>query len=550
MRHMALMAILIISLLATGCQSTPRGAAGSPPIFDGIGAYGRPISTASPDAQRYFNQGLTWAYGFNYDEAIRSFRQAGALDPACAMADWGVALCNGPHINRPEMTGDQSKQAWAAIQEALTKANSATPVEKDLIVALSKRYAEAPPAIRRGLDEAYAAAMRDLWAKYPADADVGTLFAESLMDLQPWDLWTQDGKPKGLTLEIVATLERTIELRPDNPGALHLYIHAVEASPHPERARVAADRLRLLVPASGHLTHMPGHIYARIGEWAEASEANVRAIASDKAYRAISPRQGFYRVYMAHNRHFLAWTSMMEGRYEAARRAAREMLAEMPKEMSKEEAAFVDVLNMIEMDVLKRFGKWDAMLDIPQPAEIFPVSRALWRYSRGLALAARGDVAAAEAERTLFEQAAGQVSPEAAVGNNTAKDILQIARHMLAGEIAYRKGEIDAAARELLAGVTIEDTLKYDEPPDWMQPVRHTLAAIYTQKKMYAQAVPMYEHDLAKWKDNGWSLFGKAKAQSAAGEKQKAAETQRRFEQAWRRADTKIHASCLCVAAE
>ena len=293
-----------VLLPMVGCGQPSASMAGEQrevPLFEGMGHHHRAVTTSSDLAQRYFDQGLIWAYAFNHDEAIRSFEKATRLDPDCAMAFWGIALCNGPHINNPLVPPERSRAAWNAIQQAIALQDRATETERMLIAALSLRYADPPPADRAPLDQAYAAAMREVWRAHPDDSDVGTLFAEAMMDLRPWDLWTEQGQPRDVTKEVLAALEATLAMDPDHPGANHLYIHTIEASPHPERASAAADRLRQLVPASGHLVHMPSHIDVLTGRWAQAAQQNDAAIEVDRAYRAISPKQEFYRLYMAHN---------------------------------------------------------------------------------------------------------------------------------------------------------------------------------------------------------------------------------------------------------
>jgi tetratricopeptide (TPR) repeat protein len=512
-----------------------------------MGRHHRAVTTSSPLAQKYFDQALVWTFAFNHDEAIRSYQQVATLDPNCAMAYWGIALCNGPHINNPIVPPERSRAAWDALQKAIARNGNATPVERALIEALAKRYADPPPEDRKALDEAYAAAMREVWKKYPNDADVGALFAEAMMDLRPWDLWMKDGKPQPGTDEIVATLEKVICLQPDHPGALHFHIHAIEASPHPEKAVASADRLRPLVPASGHLVHMPTHIDVLTGRWRQASESNIEAAAADRAYRRISPQQDFYRFYMAHNRHMLGFASMMEGRSKAALRAVREMIAEVPEDYARNNAALVDGLMASPYETLMRFGQWDEVLREPGPPAHFPIATALWRFTRGVAYAAKGQVAEAEKERVAFAQAKAAVPKGAMVVLNPAETVLQIGKHVLDGEIAFRKGDIDSAVASLREAVRIEDDLKYMEPPEWIQPVRHTLGAILASNGRYEEAEKVYREDLKEWPENGWSLFGLAQCLRARGATAEADEIDKRFRKAWSRADVTIGSSCLCV---
>lgn len=546
---------LALLLAGVGCRNqVPSGTA---PLFDGIGSHHREITTTSSDAQRYFDQGLVFTFAFNHDEAIRSFQQAATIDPGCAMAYWGIALANGPHINNPAMDAEHSKAAWEALAAARARAVKATPLERALIDALGARYAEVPPESRAGLDRAYADAMGALWQSNPKDADIGVLFAESMMDLRPWDLWQPDGRPQPGTEEVVSALEAAIKLDVKHPGAHHLYIHTVEASQRPERGVPSADRLRDLVPVAGHLVHMPAHIYCRVGRWADASAANQRAIESDRAYRAISPEQGFYRIYMAHNHHFLSWASMMEGRSAAAIEAARAMIAGIPPEFVKEAAFFADGFMTIELDALKRFGRWEELLAKPAPPEYLPITTAFWHYTRGLAFSATGRIEEAKGERALFETATLEVGPDRIIGNNTALQVLEIARKFLDGEIAYREGRMDEAIAALREAEAAEDALRYDEAPDWIQPVRHALGGVLFLAGRVEEAEKVYRADLVKFPENGWSLFGlakclrarKADAASSRDANREAAEVEARFAKAWARADIKLESTCLCLPA-
>lgn len=545
------MMVAAIALLAGGCAAqssrVSANAPSRPQLFEGLGPHRRAVSTSSAEAQAYFDQGLTWAFAFNHDEAIRSFEHAAALDPTLAIAWWGAALCRGPHINFPMMTPEQSKAAWEALQKAQGLAAGASPVERALIDALAARYAWPAPADRHPLDEAYAAAMQKVHEQFPTDLDVTALYAESLMDLQPWDLWAHNGEPKGRAPEIVKLLEEVLRANPSHPGAAHFYIHAVEASHEPQRAIAAADALRTLVPASGHLTHMPSHIDVRVGRWADAAAANHRAIAADAAYRRLSPRQGFYRVYMAHDEQFLAFVCMMLGRSEEAIASAKAAVSTFPPEWIKENATRIDGFLTVYMDALKRFGKWDELLALDAPPEYLPYTTAMWRFNRGVALAAKGEIAAAEQERARFEAAFENVPESAMAQINPARRVLTLARHMLDGEIAYARKNYDTAERELRAAVEIEDNLQYMEPPDWMQPVRHTLGVVLIDAGRYDEAEKVYREDLARWPENGWSLLGLARAQEQQGKTAPAAETRARLDKVWATSDIHPHASCLCA---
>lgn len=528
----------------------------APPLFEGIGPHKRAMTTSSPEAQKYLDQGLTWAYAFNHDEAIRSFAHAAKLDPQCAMAHWGVALCNGPHINNPAMDEEHSVAAWEALKRAEALADGASPVERALIGALAARYADPAagklpltPEERAPYDRAYAEAMKKVHHAYPDDTDVGVLYAEALMDLLPWDLWDhRTGEPRRETPEIIAVLEHVLELDPNHPGAAHLYIHAMEASPTPEKAIAAADVLRTLVPISGHLVHMPGHIDVQVGRWAQASEQNRRAIEADERYRKISPRQGFYRIYMAHNHQFLAWSCMMEGRSEEAISAARAMLDGIPPELLRDQAPLIDGYTPIDIDALIRFGKWDDLLAMEKPPEYLPIRTAMWHFGRGAALAARGETEKADEELAKLREAIKAVPEGAIMTLNPADKVLAIAENTLAGEIALRKGEIDEAVSKLTRAVELEDDLRYIEPPDWIQPVRHSLGAVLLAADRIDEAERVYRKDLEIWPENGWSLWGLAQCLKEKGSPEAAA-VEARFKKAWANADTEIHATCLCIPA-
>lgn len=543
-RRTGLLLLAAASLLA-GC--TPGERVPGARLFAGLGDHTRAVSTASPQAQRYFDQGLAWYYGFNHDEAIRSFKQAAALDPNCAMAWWGVALAAGPHINFPMMLDEQWREANAAMKRAQALRAGATPVEQALVDALATRYVDPPPSDRSDLDAAYAQAMQRVWSAHPRDADVGTLYAEALMNLQPWDLWTADGAPKGRAEEIVAVLEAAMQLDPRHPGAAHLYIHAVEASPRPERANAAADVLRSAMPLAGHLVHMPSHIDVQTGRWALAVDQNRAAAAADKRYsrQSIGPR--FYRVYMAHNQHFLAFAAMMSGRSTAALRAAREMVRSVPAEYVASDGPMVDPYMMIVTDVLMRFGRWDDVLLEPQPAAQLPITTSMWRFARGIAHAAKGDLDAARQEQALFREAVQRVPAGATMALNPAAAVLSIADDMLSGEIAYRAGDLDQAVTLLQQAVEKEDALRYMEPPEWIQPVRHTLGAVLVSAGRFSEAESVYRRDLEVWPENGWSLFGLATCLRERGAEAEAAAVEARFRKTWAHADVEIGSSCLCV---
>jgi tetratricopeptide (TPR) repeat protein len=535
----ALLAVLLAT--AVGCSGGPEGR------FEGTGAHARPVTTSSPQAQVFFNQGLHFLYAFNHDEAIRSFERGAQLDPNCAMMPWGIALAHGPHINNPALPEDRGKEAWKALTRARELAPKAAPVERDLIEALGKRYANPPPADRAALDQAYAEAMRAVRKKHPGDADVGALTAEALMDLHPWDLYDQKGTPHAWTGEIVHLLEEVIAQSASHPLALHLYIHAVEASTNPGKAVPAADRLRDLTPGLGHLVHMPSHIDVRVGTWEKGVRANVRAITADDDYVERSKPPGFYRIYMAHNRHMLAFVCMMRGQSAMATRAGRELIQRMPEDWLKEFAPIVDGFLATPYELQIRFGQWNEMLAEPEPREIFPIARTLRHYARGVAFAALKRPGDARAEQKAFLEARTKVPKEATFGNNAAADLLAVAEAALEGEILYREGKKDAAFASLREAVRREDALRYSEPPDWIQPIRHTLGAALMDSGRAGEAEAVYREDLKTWPENGWSLLGMTQSLRAQGKD--AAEFDRRFREVWKDADLKTTSSCLCLPA-
>ena len=521
-------------------------AALAPPRFSGLGSHIREVTAKSADAQAYFNQGLSFLFAFNHDEAIRAFEHAAKLDPDCAMAWWGVSVANGPHINNPVLPSERAMAAWKALCVARSAARKTTDSERALIEALARRYAFEPPADRKPLDEAYAAAMRELWKANPTDADIGALFAEAMMDLRPWDLWLPTGEPQPGTQEIVATLEAVLTQNPNHPLGLHLYIHAVEASPHPERAVAPADRLRDLQPGLGHMVHMPSHIDVRVGQWAKAIQANAKAIEADRIYREQSPKQGFYRLYMAHNQHMLGYAAMMSGRSKLAISAMNDMAKGIPEDWLKENALMADGFAAMPLEVLVRFGRWDEVLAAAEPPEYLPISRSLRHCARGIAFAAKGDAPKAREEQDAFLAARKLVKDEATVGNNKGADVLNVAEHLLAGEILVREGALDKGFSELREAVKCEDALRYSEPPDWIHPIRHALGANLLAAGRVTEAESVYRDSLNRLPNDGWSLFGLARCLELQGKAAEAKPILAQFEAAWRDADVKITSSCFC----
>jgi tetratricopeptide (TPR) repeat protein len=523
--------------------------AGKEPLYDGIGSYSRKITTDSAEAQRYFDQGLAFVHGFNHNAAIRAFKQAAELDPKCAMVHWGVALTCGPHINFTLVPPSAAELAWKEIGLAKENEKNASPVERALIDALSKRYANPQPEDRTPLDRAYADAMREVWKKFPNDPDAGVFFAEAMMNLRPWDQWTPEGQPNPGTDEILATLDAVLKLNPNHPFANHLYIHAVEASPHPERADAAAERLRNLQPGLAHNVHMPSHIDIRRGRWLEAVETNLKAVAADERYRQTFGRaKGFLNVYVAHNRHMLAFAAMMTGQRDLAVKHIRAMVAELPQEFLKDDAMTAEGFVAMPLEVMVRFGLWDEILVEPdQYPEFMPFTRAFHHAARAIAYAAKGDAANARKAQSILLERAKLVPKEESLGNNSCQSILAVATKMVEGEILVAENKIDDGIAELRAAIALEDALKYDEPPGWLIPVRHSLGAVLMKQRRFAEAEQVYRDDLARLPANGWSLLGLAESLRAQKKNEvEAVKTKATFEKVWAKADLKINSSCLC----
>jgi tetratricopeptide (TPR) repeat protein len=519
------------------------------PWLKNLGKFERKISTTSAEAQHYFNQGLTLYYGFNHQEAARSFEEVARLDPGCAMAYWGQALSLGPNINDSFPDAEREQKAHAAMKRALELKPGSNPVEQALIEALAPRYTGAQRVDRKKLNAAYAKAMTAVFQQFGDDPDVATLYAESIMDTMPWAYWKRDGTPQPGTKELVAALESVLAKYPEHPGANHLYIHAVEASPDPDRAVPAADRLGALVPAAGHLVHMPSHIYIRVGRYEDAAEANRRAILADEDYLTQCRVQGFYPVaYYPHNIHFLSSALTMTGQAKEAIESARKAASKMPHAgCGMEGLGFVHLLQAYPLFALVRFGRWDDILKETTAQADSPFVNAMQHFARGLALSARGEKDKAEIE--LADLQASLKDKEIAKLNvndqNTLLQLSQIATEMLAGELAAQQKDYRRAIAHLKRGVAIEDSLIYSEPPDWPLPVRHSLGAVLLEAGRAVEAEKVYREDLTRHRNNGWSLFGLAKSLEAQGKTDEAAKTMEQFNRVWSKADTKLTASRL-----
>lgn len=542
---LTLVVAAVVCFVPTRCLSAE-------PLYEGLGDHHRPITTSSPEAQKYFDQGLKFIFGFNHGAAIRSFEEAVRLDPNCAMAHWGIAYANGPHINFPLVPPDRAEMAWKELQLAQQNASTVTQVEKDLIQALSHRYAHPQPEDRKPLDEAYADAMRKVWKAHPMDTDIGVLFAESLMDLRPWDQWTPEGEMQPGTEEVLRTLDAVLKLDINHPFANHLFIHAVEASKHPERAEAAADRLRKLQPGLAHNVHMPTHIDIRLGNWQKAIDSNAEAVEADAAYRALSgPPTGFINVYVAHNRHMLTYAAMMTGQGDLAMEHIRAMVAGLPKDFLEQHAPLVEAWAAMPIEVLVRFGRWDEVLAEPEPQEEYlHFTRAFRHAARAIAYAAKGDVAAARKEQQAYLEGTKQI-PEGTfiAGNNEHDKVTAIITPMVEGEILVAEGKVDGGIAQLRQAIAAEDQLKYDEPRAWMIPVRHSLGAVLMRVDRYPEAEQVYREDLKLQPNNGWSLYGLFDSLRRQNKSDEAAEVEKQFKNTWAKADVEINSSCLCQPA-
>jgi tetratricopeptide (TPR) repeat protein len=525
-------------------HGAPAATGTPPPLYPDLGSWSHPVTTASPQAQKYFDQGLRLYYGFNHDEASRAFREAARLDPACAMAWWGIALAAGPNINLP-MDEEHGKIALEAVGRAAALAKGASAADRAFIGALLTRYSAEPAARRTALDSAYCGAMRGLTKRFPADADAAALFAESILDLNPWNQWTHDGRPNPGTLEAVAALEALLRKHPEHPGANHFYIHAVEASDHPERALAAAKRLESMVPGAGHLVHMPSHIYARTGQYREALEQNRRAVAVDERYIAGQNPQGPYPLmYYNHNIQFIWFSAMMQGRSAEAVAAARKIAGNLPPDLIAQ-MSMLELAPPLPIVTLVRFGRWDEALAEPAPPASERYARSVWHYARGMALAGKGDLAGAAAALDSLRAAAALVPPDMVISINPAPLLLRVASNALAGDLAARRQRGDEAVRTLQLAVAQEDSLHYDEPPTWYWPVRHALGAALLGAGRAKEAEAVYREDLRRHPQNGWSLVGLANALRAQGLEKQAVAVDERFRRAWSDADVPLAASAF-----
>ena len=529
-----------------GLPSTLAGWAHGARLYEGLGTFHRQV-TASPEAQRYFDQGMRFLWAFNHDEATRSFAKAADIDPACASCYWGVALTVGPNYNVPAMDAPRARVAFEALHRAQENAAHVSAVEQALIEALAARYPDARPLDPSNLTPvltAYADAMRKVATRFPDDLDVQTLCAESEMNVHAWKLWTAEGRPVEGTLAIEARLEAVLHRDPNHPGANHYYVHAMEASPEPAKAIAAAQRLTGMMPAAGHLEHMPAHIMQRVGRYEDAAEANRRGVAADQAYFKATDAPDYYAMYLAHNYSFLAFSAAMEGRKAEALAAVQSVAHSVPLDMLL--AMGDSGWNLTQQyAALVRFGLWDELIALEAPDQRAPGLTAGWLYGRGVALAARGRTADARQALTQLAALAATAPADSMAGFNRLRDILAVAEPIVAARIAATEGRNGEAIAGLQRAVAAEDRLAYNEPADWYFPARHLLGAELLAAGRAAEAERVYREDLKRNPANGWALYGLGAALRAQGRKAAAAATGNEFARAWEHADVRLVSSAF-----
>jgi len=514
------------------------------PLLDGLGHLHHAITTSSPQAQRYFDQGLTLIYGFNHEEAARSFRYAAKLDPQCAIAYWGVALAVGPNYNEPEIDQNRLKQAREAIQKAVSLETNAGKNEQAYINALSKRYSNDPKADVKQLAVNYKQAMGEVMKRYPDDLDAATLYAESAMDLRPWQLWKSSGQPEAGTVEILEVLRSVLKRDPNHIGANHFYIHATEAGPHPEDALDSAKRLPGLTPSAGHLVHMPAHTYIRTGDYGGASTANQQAAAVDEAYVNKYHASGMYPVmYYMHNLHFLAVSSSMEGRFADASRAAAKTVANAAPHTKDNPMA--EWYLPTQTFVLVRFRKWPDLQKLPEPDKNLHLAHAAWHFGRGMAYSGTGQLDKAKAERDALAADTKALPKDAMLGFNSAHQLLDMAGWMIDANIARTQGNYKQAAALLAKAAQAEDQLNYDEPPDWYLPPRESLGAVLFLDGRHAEAEAVFRAELKAHVKNPRALFGLAECLRAENKRAEDASVRKEFDSAWKNADTELRMTDL-----
>jgi tetratricopeptide (TPR) repeat protein len=520
----------------------PTQDAEATPLYDNLGTLHREITTRSQAAQQYFDQGLRLTYAFNHDEAIKSFKQGIKHDSTCAMCYWGIAYALGPNINLP-MDTSAVKPAYEAVQQAVKHSASVTPIERAYIEALAKRYSPDPAADRAQLDSAWAKSIGLVSYAYPRDDDAAALHAEALMDLRPWNYWTNGGRPKApSTMEQLRVVERVVKRNPDHPGACHYYIHAIEASNAAYKALPCAQRLGSLMPGAGHLVHMPTHIYIKLGQWDLAAEHNAHAVHADEQFISERRPTGVYPMgYYPHNFHVMWYALNMLGRSEDAMKAARSMGEKVPPAVVRQVPPF-EYFSPTLLYTLARFSRWDEILRQPAPPEDLRYTTGVWHYVRALAYTAKGAADSAVAERDALVAIDAAIPAEQALNQNPAKAVLGVAKAHLAGEMAAKQGRIDEAVVQLERAIEQEDELTYAEPPEWYLPMRQRLGSILLAAGRPVRAEKAFRADLVHRPENGWSLHGLAQSLRAQKRPKAAAKIEARFEKAWKTADVKLAA--------
>ncbi|HET6268100.1 MAG TPA: hypothetical protein VFG11_10320 [Acidobacteriota bacterium] len=508
-------------------------------LMTGMGNHHHPIATKSPLAQKFFDQGLALMFGFNHSESISSFQRAAELDPDAAMPLWGIALALGPNYNM-DVTSDEEKAAYDALQKALAVTPKAPENERAYIEALSKRYSNDPKPDLKQLAKNYANAMRELSQRYPDDLDAATLFAESLMDLNPWRLWNLEGQPNPGTEEIVAVLESVLKRDPNHPGANHYYVHAVEASANPARALPSAIRLQTLVPAAGHLVHMPAHVYIRTGDYDLAAKANENAIVVDEAYLKEKGKGGIYpKMYYDHNVHFLSAAAALEGRYAVARQNGEKVSALALPEVK--EVPFLEAFVPWKYLVMARFNQWNDLLRAAPPEKDMHIAMGLWHYARGVAFAKTGKLSEAQQEASALVSEAAKIPADTLFGtNNTVAAIMDLATTVLSARMAAAKGDSKGAIEQWKKAVQLNDQLVYNEPPDWYYPIRESLGAALLMDGQAQEAETVFRKDLDINPRNGRSLFGLQESLKAQNKTNDIGWISDQFAKAWKNADTKL----------
>lgn len=504
-----------------------------------------PLTTTSALTKRYFSQGIAALYAFDFDAALRSFNESLSHDPRCSLAWWGVALATGPNINHPTVDREALRESWHATQMALETSEDASPLEQALIQSLAERYALSDSHELLFTNSEYSASMKATWLAFPCP-DVGCVFAESIMMRSPRDYWTLKGEPREGTTEALDVLESVLVMAPAHKGASHLYIHALEASPNPARALEAAEFLGENGAPWGHLLHMPAHIYVRLGDYSRAEASSLQAVSADygrSRHLGDSPR---FAIYRAHNYHLLAFVAMMQGRAEVALEAADDLMRVLTPKMLDGQPLWAEFFVPLRWHVLVRFGMWQEILEERPPAVELRIARAMWHYSRCIALANTRDFNGANVERERFDETVSTIDGTTVMRRSRVEDLLAIARHMLMGELLVKMGEVKAGLEQLRRGILIEDRLAVTEPPNWPHPLRHAYGALLLEQGRVAEAVKVYREDLRRHPENGWALHGLAECEKRLGNMDSWKDALERFMEAWEGAQVAIQASCFC----